>query len=148
MAGLMNSAPGMTAFAPQQDPRWSAGSPQRQEATRYTAMQPMVNIGSRSSAMQAPPRAWLAGNSPYTALRPNIRQGLASSKYSSYINPLTTPDKGGVVAGQAPQQNAVQKAMAEGPSLAEIQAEMKRREVGAQLNQNPANSAVAGYMMG
>lgn len=34
------------------------------------------------------------------------------------------------------------------PGIDEIQAEMARRNVGVQLNANPANSALAGYMFG
>lgn len=53
---------------------------------------------------------------------------------------------GGVAPGTVPYQNAVQ-AQGQGPSLADIQRDMARQQVGAQLNQNPQNSALAGYMM-
>ncbi len=56
---------------------------------------------------------------------------------------------GGVqTGGPTPGMNAVQQAQSQGPSLEDIQAEQRRMGVGAQLNSNPQNSALAGYMMG
>lgn len=154
MPGLLGSKIGAVQQArqpmPQVPPQNIMPPPPRpmQEASYATAYRPMQNMQSVGAASLAPPGAARYSNNPYTALRPNIRAGLAGSKYSSYINPMTNPDQGGVVPGQAPKMNAVEQAQMQGPSLAEIQAEMKRREVGAQLNANPANSALAGYMMG
>ncbi len=55
---------------------------------------------------------------------------------------------GGVAqGGPTPQFNAVQNYQNQGPDLAAIQAQMQRQNVGAQLNANPQNSALAGYMM-
>lgn len=57
---------------------------------------------------------------------------------------------GGTMPGYSQYQqggNAVQQARAQGPDVAQIQAEMARRNVGAQLNANPQNSALAGYLM-
>ena len=71
----------------------------------------------------------------------------ASGRASQQAATGQIADNGGVVAGRMPQMNAVEQAQAQGPSLAEIQAEMQRRQVGAQLNANPNNSALAGYMM-
>ena len=81
--------------------------------------------------------------------------GLGNSvkRYSSGGNPAaqtqnydyTGVGNNGVAAGaQAP--NAV--GQDPGNDLASIQAEMKRRQVGVQLNQDPNNSALAGYEMG
>ncbi len=58
-------------------------------------------------------------------------------------------NNGGVATGgQTPGMNAVQNYQNQGPDLAAIQAEMARKNVGAQLNANPQNSALAGYLMG
>jgi len=79
--------------------------------------------------------------------------GGAVSRYQGGGNPAvqnqnygyTGQQNNGTVAGaQAP--NAVQGG--DDNSLQAIQDEMKRRQVGVQLNQDPNNSAMAGYMMG
>ena len=84
------------------------------------------------------------GNAAPAQAAPKGRSGLGGS-YAQVQ--ATVPDAGGVVAGQNMYANPAQQPQ-QGPSLAEIQAEMQRRQVGAQLNANPQNSALAGYMMG
>ncbi len=69
------------------------------------------------------------------------------SQYGGQVNQAN--NTGGVqTGGQTPGMNAVQNYQNQGPDLAAIQAEMARKNVGAQLNANPQNSALAGYMMG
>ncbi len=60
-------------------------------------------------------------------------------------NSQATANGHGVTPGVAQQSAVPQQAP---PTLESIQQEMARRGVGAQLNANPQNSALAGYMMG
>ncbi len=72
-----------------------------------------------------------------------------NARWGTIANPQATQSMGGVATGGAvPTQDAVQQQQQQGPSLADIQAEQARRNVGAQLNANPQNSALSGYMMG
>ncbi len=49
---------------------------------------------------------------------------------------------GGTVANNTTAQSY------QGPTAEQLQAEMQRRQVGAQIGQDPRNAAMAGYMMG
>ncbi len=94
----------------------------------------------------------LQGSQPYNHQANPIGMGRVTDNSTgqqptnSFVQSIQ--DRTGVAPGVAPQQNAVQQAQNQGPDLAAIQEEMKRREVGAQLNANPANSALSGYLMG
>lgn len=86
---------------------------------------------------------------------PAARYGLGSSyaRYQGGGNPAVqrqnyayTGQQGDGTAAGAQAPNAVQGG--DDNSLQAIQDEMKRRQVGVQLNQDPNNSAMAGYMMG
>lgn len=71
---------------------------------------------------------------------PGARRGsMAGGRSNRY-------DQSGVVAGGGTNVNAVQQARMQGPDPAAIEAEMKRRQMGAQMG--PQNAALAGYMMG
>lgn len=59
----------------------------------------------------------------------------------NFFNPYNT----GASPGQFNGPNAVAAARAQGPDMAAIQAEMARRQAGAQLG--PRNAALSGYMM-
>jgi hypothetical protein len=89
------------------------------------------------------------GNQAYGAAQLNRgmggmgMMGTATGRPGVSATTWNIPDQGGVVAGRS---NA--PAMQNGPDLAAIQAEMARRNVGAQLNANPQNSALAGYLFG
>jgi hypothetical protein len=52
------------------------------------------------------------------------------------------------VSGQAQQYQAPPPQAQRGPTAEQIQAEMQRRQVGAQVGANPRNAAISGYMMG
>lgn len=70
--------------------------------------------------------------------------GIRAGGGMSLANPNNRADAGGVQAGQANPQQQLQM---QGPSAADIQAEQQRRQVGAQLGQDPRNAALSGYMM-
>lgn len=94
----------------------------------------------------------LMGSAPRAAQQQQAASRMSSSSTGPAMGGQGIADQashnGGVQAGVPPQYNAVQQAQQGPPDLAAIQAEMQRRQVGAQLNQNPQNSALAGYMMG
>lgn len=117
-----------------------------QPAPMASPMGPAPNPGP--ARLPSNPR--IGGNPRYGLSGTSIRApGAGGTSYRSEFNTMmNTPDQGGVVAGGQIGPNAVQQAYQQGPSLEQIQAEMARRNVGVQLNQNPANSAMAGYMMG
>lgn len=77
-------------------------------------------------------------------------QGLRSPHNSPYMSQpaaLSRDMSGGVRPGNNMMGGpSVGNPMGQGPSLDQIQAQMARRQVGAQLG--PRNGALAGYMMG
>ncbi len=142
-----------------------AAEPDKPQANQFAQMQakPMPGIASMpkpqmpiiggvpGGARPTPQRADYGPNAVATPVQNHGGQGVRGlgNTFSRLADelPQTTPDQGGVVAGYQGNQNAVDYARQQGPSLADIQAEMNRRQIGAQLNQNPDNSALAGYMM-
>ncbi len=115
------------------------------------------NLGSApgfvaGGLMGSSPRAYQAQRASMGTTSSDTGNGGMSMGGGSRLG--TTSDvayhNGGVASGgtAAPQYNSVQQAQQQGPGLADIQAEQQRRNVGAQLNANPQNSALAGYMMG
>ncbi len=123
--GMYNSSRvAMNPASIQQQPSWAQSQPQAMS----TQMQPQMSAGPLMGGRG------LQNSLSRPSQTANLRQ--------NYQAQQMTPDAGGVVAGPSQQPQVPQ-----GPSLEQIQAEMARRNVGAQLNANPANSALSGYMM-
>lgn len=117
--------------------------PQRQLQVQPQTMQ--TQGGQLASPMQPQMSNPLGGRGLQGSLNRQIpqMQSARTNYMAQYQANQMAPDAGGVVAGPSQQPQIPQ-----GPSLEQIQAEMARRNVGAQLNANPANSALSGYMMG
>lgn len=133
--GMYNSsraAMGQNAIQPQ--PSW---------AQQQQAQQPMQQMGGtinmaapqginktniQGGTPSAPLRAGMANSLTRPSQTANLRENYAAS--NPYYQPQPQVQNPGVA------------------SFDEIQAEMARKNVGVQLNANPANSAMAGYMFG
>lgn len=110
------------------------GGPQ---ASAYVP-QPQTYSGPVQTGPQPPSRFGMLG----TQL-----QNRGVNQVGGPMNQANFAQRGGVQAPVYNGPNSVQRAQ-QGPSLEQLQAEMARRNVGAQLNADPRNSALAGYMMG
>ena len=126
MGGTVNITGGM----PPQQQMGSLGSPQG--GGQSTPSGPGTLQGAGAQQVGA-----YAANGADGQSAGNYGRGMAASNYMQ-------PNDQGVYAG-GPAQAAPGGG---GPSLSDIQAEQQRQQVGAQLNSNPQNSALSGYMMG
>lgn len=116
--------------------RYGQGQPQ--QARAYGAPGP----GTYSGPVQVGPQP----QGRFGMLGTQI-QNAGVNQAGGQVNQAAFASRGGVQAPVYSGPNSVQRAQ-QGPSLEQLQAEMARRNVGAQLNADPRNSALAGYMMG
>jgi hypothetical protein len=102
---------------------------------RFSGARGMGGSGVPATAASGPPR-------------PRMSQGYAGTNYAGSQAVQNTPlhNRMGQMASAGTDVNAVQQARMQGPDPAAIQAEMKRRQMGAGMG--PQNAALSGYMMG
>lgn len=143
-------------------PQQTQGAPQR-PPTQIVGGPTGPKVAGYNFAGNAFQRGGLAGSNPPSMVQGLGRQFNPTNQFSQTAGPAqrdmgrihdaTQNTNGGVAPGQMSGQPAYGGYQAppvnQGvPTLDQLQQDMQRQQVGAQLNANPQNSALAGYMMG